>query len=386
VRTLLAFLLVVCPAALADTLRVATYDVDLARDGPGLLYQELLEGPGPDVRAAAAAIRAARPDVLVIQKFDHDLRGRALDAFAALLAEDPDGVDYPHRFAPPVNAGVASGLDLDGDGEAAGWGDGLGWGKFTGHGGMAVLSRLPIDAAAARTFRALRWRDLPGAALPARPDGTPFLGPEAEAALPLSSRSHWDVPVVLPDGGRLHLLTAHPTPPLFDGPEGLNRLRNRDEVRFWIAYLDGAALVDDAGRAAGAPDAPLVLVGNLNLDPLDGQGEREAAQRLLAHPRLGDPAPASAGGAAAAARQGGANARHLGDPALDTADWRDEPGPGNLRVSYVLPSVDLDVTGAGVLWPEDGEPLAAALAEGTPHRLVWVDLAPPRLDPGDGGG
>ena len=46
-----------------------------------------------------------RPDVLVLQKFDHDLRGRALAAFADLLRAGPEGIDYPHRFAAPVNAG-----------------------------------------------------------------------------------------------------------------------------------------------------------------------------------------------------------------------------------------------------------------------------------------
>jgi hypothetical protein len=43
----------------------------------------------------------------------------------------------------------------------------------------------------------------------------------------------------------------------------------------------------------------------------------------------------------------------------------------------VLPSAELEVAGAGVLWPREGEPLAAALAEGGPHRLVWVDLRLP---------
>ena len=83
-----------------------------------------------------------------------------------------------------------------------------------------------------------------------------------------------------------------------------------------------------------------MVLGNLNLDPLDGAGERAAMAALLAHPRLQDPRPASAGGAAAAGT--GVNGGHDGDPALDTADWRDDDGPGNLRVDYVLPSAELD--------------------------------------------
>ena len=56
-----------------------------------------------------------------------------------------------------------------------GWNDAFGWGKFPGHGGMAILSRLPIDAAAARSFRRLLWRDLPSPSLPTGPDGLAVL-------------------------------------------------------------------------------------------------------------------------------------------------------------------------------------------------------------------
>lgn len=368
IPVLLALALLAAAAARAETLRVASYNVDLSRDGPGLLLQELLGEPGPKALAAVAAIQAARPDVLVIQQFDHDQRGFALAAFAARLAGGPRGVDYPHRFAPPVNAGVPAGADLDGDGKATGRGDGHGWGKFPGHGGVAVLSRLPLDAGAARTFRAFPWDALPDARLPASADGAPFLPPAAR----LSSRSHWDVPVILPDGGRLHLLTAHPTPPLFDGPEGRNRLRNADEIRFWTLYLDGVPLTDDAGRTAPAPAAPVVVLGDLNLDPFDGAGEHEAIRALLAHPRLQDPEPASPRAEAAAAAQGGANDRHSGPPALDTADWRDDPGPGNLRVDYVLPDASLRVLAAGVDWPE--VPPDTPSGDAPPHGLVWADI------------
>ena len=115
--------------------------------------------------------------------------------------------------------------------------------------------------------------------LPQGPDGSPFPDPPRQAALRLSSRSHWDVPVVLADGRQLHLLASNPTPPLFDGAEGLNRRRNADEIRFWSAYLDGTPFADDAGAVTAAPDAPLVLLGNLNLDPVDGRGEHSAIAR-----------------------------------------------------------------------------------------------------------
>jgi hypothetical protein len=375
-RCALAAALLAAPAA-AETLRVATWSAGLSREGPGLLLHELDGGPKPQLAAVLRVIRTVRPDVLLLTQFDHDLRGRTLDAFRARLAEGADGIDYAHAFHAPVNAGVPSGRDLDGDGLLMGWGDALGWGKFPGHGGMALLSRLPIDGAAGRTFRGLLWSELPDALLPEHADGSPWPDAEGRAAMRLSSRAHWDVPVELPGGGRLHLLAANPTPPLFDGAEGLNRRRNHDEVLFWGHYLDGRAFRDDQGRVAGPPDAPLVVLGDLNADPFDGDGLHDGIARLLAHPALQDPEPASAGAVAAEAAQGGANATHEGPAALDTADWRDAGGPGNLRVDYLLPSAGLALAGAGVYWPEPGDPMAGVAAKASAHRLVWVDIELP---------
>ena len=363
-------------AASAETLRIATYNTDLSADGPGVLLHDLGRDPDETLTAVIAVIQATRPDVLLLTQFDHDAKGRALTAFRDLLRSGPRGIDYGHVFAPPVNAGVPSGADFDGDTMLMGPDDALGYGKFPGDGGMAVLSRLPIDRDAARTFNNLHWRDLPDALLPVHPDGAPWPDVATQAAMRLSSRAHWDVPVILPDGGRLHLLATNPTPPLFDGPEARNQRRNHDEIAFWSRYLDGTAFPDDQGRTATAPDAPLVVLGDLNADPNDGAGLRDGIAGLLSHPRLRDARPGSAGGAEASQSQGGANAEHSGDPALDTADWRDD-GPGNLRVDYVLPSAGLDVTASGVFWPLPGEPLSAEVAVGSAHRLVWIDIAPP---------
>lgn len=371
----LALMLIVLSAmgpAWAGTLRVAVWDVGLSRDGPGLLLAELAKEPGPQAAAAVAVIQAVRPDVLLLVRFDHDRRGAALAAFRDRLAEGAEAITYPHLFTGPVNAGVPSDLDLDGDGRRMGPGDAWGWGRFPGQGGMAILSRHPLDAGAARSFAALPWRALPGARLPVGADGAPYPDAEAQGLLRLSSRAHWDVPVLLPDGGRLHLLASNPTPPLFDGPERLNQLRNADEVRFWSTWLGGAALADDSGDASPRADGAFVLLGDLNLDPFDGRGDRGAIAALLADPRLQDPAPVSAGAALAAANG------HQGDPARDTADF-DEAKAGNLRLDYVLPSAGLAVAGAGVFWPAPGEPLAEAVAAASAHRLVWVDLALPPL-------
>ena len=372
--------------AAPGTLRIATYNANLVRQGAGVLIKDIAKRDR-QVLAVAEILLRVRPDVVLLNEIDHDPEGVALGRFAALLAEGVGGLpglDYPYLFTAEPNTGVPSRHDLDGDGRTMGPGDALGFGRFPGQYGMAILSRFPLGPV--RTFRSLPWAALPGAEPPLSTDGTPFWPKAVWQALPLSSKSHWDVTVALPGGGELHLLASHPTPPVFDGPEDRNGLRNAAEIAFWAEYLDGTRFADDAGRVAALEeDAAVVVLGDLNLDPLDGDGRREAIGRLLDHPRLQDPRPASAGGVAAAAAQGGANAGHQGDPALDTADWRDEGAdgaPGNLRVDFVLPSRGLEVTGAGVFWPTPDDKLAALVAEqereraSSDHRLVWVDIRP----------
>jgi len=342
--------------ARAETLRVATYNTELSRAGPGLLLRDILKGD-PQVKAVVAVIASARPDVIALQGIDYDLEGAALDALAGALARA--GLDYPYRFAGPPNSGRRSGVDLDGDGRTDGPRDAQGYGRFTGQGGMAVLSRYPIAVGEMRDFTPLPWADLPGATLP-RLNGQPFPSAEAQAVQRLSSVAHWDLPVDTPQG-RLHLLAFHATAPVFDGPEDRNGLRNRDELRLWPLYLDGAL--------GGTPPGRFVLLGDANLDPADGAGRHEAIRALLADPRLQDPHPQSPGARAAA------DSEHRGDPALDTVDW---DGPGNLRVDYVLPAAGLEVQAAGVLWPQTGRSDrgidAETVARASRHRLVWVDL------------
>lgn len=368
----------------ADPIRVATFNASLSRNGPGVLLSDLRKGDQSQIEAVAQIIRITRPDILLINEFDFDLEQLASAAFTDLLrenGEDTKGIDYPFAFARPSNTGLATGFDLNADGKANGPEDAHGYGRFHGQYGMLVLSRFPILADDARTFSKMLWADLPRADLPVHSDGSPFPTAAAQTAIRLSSKSHWDVPIDV-DGRVLHLFASHPTPPVFDGPEDRNGKRNGDEIRFWARYVDGAEFVDDLGRAASRRDAPFVVLGDLNADPFDGDGIHGAIADLLANTKVQDPKPVSLGGAAAAQSQGGANLAHEGDAALDTADWNDSRGPGNLRVDYVLPSADLSIKGAGVFWPAPGEQgydLVGKAKGGRPassdHRLVWVDIA-----------
>ncbi len=338
---------------------MATFNADLTREGPGLLLRDILTAKDPQVEAAAAVVAAAAPDVILLTGIDYDLDGVALAAFAGRVAAA--GADYPYRIALRPNTGMATGLDLDGDGRMGGPGDAQGFGRFAGEGGMAVLSRLPLGQTT--DYSAVLWRDLPGNLMAGA-----GLAEETAAVQRLSTTGHWAVPVDLPGGGPLTLLAWLATPPVFDGPEDRNGRRNHDEAAFWLRLLDGEL-------PFAPPAAPFVLLGDANLDPVDGEGRAEALLALLADPRLQDVRPESAGAAAAAA-QGGASARQRGPAALDTADWPDAPGPGNMRVDYVLPSAGLAVEKAGVWWPDSG-PAADTAAAASRHRLVYVDIRLP---------
>ncbi|WP_273249152.1 endonuclease/exonuclease/phosphatase family protein [Sediminimonas qiaohouensis] len=350
---LLLTLLCAAPAR-ADALRIATYNTDLERDGPGLLLRDILRGQDAQVDAVARVIAAAAPDIIALQGVDFDYHGLSLRAFRGRLAQS--GWPMAHQFALPPNTGLPTGLDMDGDGRRGTPRDAQGYGHFAGQGGMAILSRHPILADKARDFSPLLWRDLPGALLPLK-NGRPFPSAAAQAAQRLSSVGHWAVPVRVRDRD-LWLLSYHAGPPVFDGPEDRNGRRNHDETRFWSLFLDG--------QFGAPPDGAFVLMGGTNTDPADGQGRAGALNTLLSDPRLRDPRPKGRGDTAS-------DAAHTGDPALDTVDWPG-PVPGNQRVDYVLPSAELAVRGAGVFWPAPGDPMAAPVEVASPHRLVWIDV------------
>lgn len=328
--------MVVGPLLAQTPVRLALWHTGLGRDGPGLLLRDIRRGEA-DVLAVRDALVALAPDAVILLDIDFDRDGLALAALAQSLADG--GHAMPIRLAPRPNTGMATDLDLDGDGRRGTPDDAQGWGPFAGAGGIALLSRLPLVEGSLTDHSARLWRDVPDARLP-MVEGRPFPGPEVWAVQRLSTTGHWEITLTTPLGP-LTLWTWHAGPPAFGGPHGRNRARNRDETAFWLHRLNGVF---------GPLSDRFVLVGGANLDARGGDGDRAVMAELLAHPALQDPAPRAPpplGGEASTA----------------TAFWPD--GPGALRVDYLLPSADLRVVESGLVWPPAGGR----------HALLWVDLA-----------
>ncbi len=374
----------------AAMVRFATFNASLNRSAEGELVADLSTPDDAQAANVAEIIQRTRPQILLVNEFDYDAEGRALRLFQDNYLSVPHNgsapIDYPYAYSAPSNTGVPSGFDLNNDGTVGGPDDAFGFGFFPGQYGMAVYSMYPIDVAAVRTFQTFLWKDMPGARLPddpATPPPADWYSPAELQVLRLSSKSHWDLPIKVA-GSTVHFLVSHPTPPVFDGPENRNGLRNFDEIGFWADYvspLRSRYVYDDAGGRGGlAPGARFVIAGDQNSDPLDGDSVPGAAQQLLDSPRVNAARPpVSLGAVQASLLQGGANDAHRSPAREDTADF-DDVAPGNLRADYVLPSAGLSPVRSAVFWPTRSSSLFRLVGDGSfpvpssDHRLVWVDV------------
>ncbi|MBY0588195.1 endonuclease/exonuclease/phosphatase family protein [bacterium] len=378
-------------------IRFATFNVSLAASGAGELIDRLKSGRDEQAISIAQIIRKVRPDVLLMNEFDYDPDGQALNIFKEMYLSNHNltgssvstqPIEYAYAFSQETNTGVASGHDLDNDGvctESAGSPDYArdckGFGFYPGQYGMVLLSRLPIDTKGIRTFRHFRWKEMPAAKLPQDPtSGSAWYSPAELQDLPLSSKSHWDVPIHL-GPHTIHVLASHPTPPVFDGPEDRNGCRNFDEIRFFVDFVQperAGYIRDDGGTAGGLPAGSMfVVLGDLNSDPQDGDSSAVVQWFSSGLVSL-EPIPASKGGEQASTEDGGRNAEHSGNPAQDTSRFPSSRGPGNLRLDYALSSKALQVNDAGVFWPAKSEDrLLHELTNASDHRLVWIDIEAP---------
>ena len=310
------------------------FHAELGRKAPGLLYRDIKAGEASTIEAADRIARG-NCDILGLLGFDFDHYGIALSALVDRIAEQ-GGPTFSYRYSKRPNTGWPSHVDLDMDGRLGTPRDAQGYGLYSGEGGMAILSRHPIQTASIQDYSKTVWRDLPWATLP-KTESSPFLSEAALAVQRLSTTGHWVVPIEV--GSRIvQLMIYHASPPVFDGPEDRNGLRNADETLFWVHHVEETNGSD------------FVLLGAANLDPLQGDGRSGAIRRLLNSPHLQDPFQD-------AARK----------DAL-TVDWTDLD-LGLMRTDYILPSTDFQVVAVGTIWPE------ATASEASRHALIWVELS-----------
>ncbi len=364
-------------------IKVATFNVSmeasnyLARGETGdntVLASILANGNNPQVQNIASIIQRVRPDVLLLNEFDYiekpELGIKAfIRNYLNKAQAGSEAIDYPYFYYSTVNTGQPSPFDLDNDGKATGVGaDAWGYGFYPGQFGMAILSRYPIDSTKVRTFQHFKWQDMPGFLPTKKADGSPWYSDDAWQQMPLSSKSHWDIPVLVGET-TVHILASHPTPPVFDGPENRNGIRNHDEIRFWIDYLnpnDTAYIYDDNGISGGlAENRRFVLLGDLNAS-FDGDGDaiHSAIKELVNHRRIDNSfTPGSQGGAE--------HTPELAHAKYHTASWR-------MRADYVLASdFGFNIKDGGVFWPKKNEPdysLVGSRDASSDHRLVWLKL------------
>jgi hypothetical protein len=381
--------------AAQDSIRFATFNASLNRFNAFDLAAELSAPGSAQPDTIAEIVQRVRPDVLLINEFDFDALGLAAqgfqDNYLSVAHGDAELIFYPYHYVAPSNTGIPSGFDLDNNGSVGGPNDAFGFGFFPGQFGLVVYSMFPIDFDAVRTFQLFRWKDMPDALLP-----DDWYSPVELEVFRLSSKSHWDIPIVIPGDDEpktVHFLVSHPTPPVFDGPEDRNGTRNADEIRFWADYIipsRSSYIYDDDGQTGGlTPGALFVIAGDQNSDPFDGDSIPGSAQQLLDHPLINTRVtPGSDGAVEQSILQGNANTLHFSDPAFDTADFFDGfppppfgGAPGNLRADYVLPRKSLRITDAGVFWPTSDDPLFPLVGTfpfpSSDHRLVWVDVQVP---------
>ena len=378
------------PPPAPGCVRVATFNVALNRKANGQLVSDLKSGD-EQAKRIAVIVQLVAPDILLANEVDYS-EGEAAKLLQEQFFLKPQSSvlktkasSLVHLFTAPVNTGVRSGMDLNANGRDSDNDDNWGYGAFPGQYGMAVYSRFPISEKDVRTFQMFRWSQMPNAKRPKLMDkGTGeesfFHTDEVWGKLRLSSKSHWDVPILI-NGTTLHIIASHPTPPVFDGPEDRNGCRNHDEIRFLRDYVsgtkDGNYIVDDLGKSGPiSADTPFVILGDLNSDPKDGSGLSQGILDLLSSPRVNaEFVPASEGAVEASRLQGKANLKHKANAANDTGDFNDNE-PGNLRIDFVLPSSNCKVVSGGVFWPteEQLKDIDPKLADASDHHLVWLDI------------
>ncbi|MFQ2907677.1 endonuclease/exonuclease/phosphatase family protein [Aeromonas allosaccharophila] len=358
------------------------------------------------IRNVAEIIQRTRPDVFLLNEFDNDGKGEStadLKAFndnylAHAQHAEVTAISYPVMQNFATNTGLQSGYDLNLDGKTTA-DDAWGFGNYHGQYAFAVMSKYPIDTKQIRTFQTFKWKDMPGeqnpiiddckASIPAsRQCGDAWYSDAAWQQYPLSSKNHADVPVLIKtEKGEevIHFLISHPTPPIFANAARHTVKHNRAEIAFWNDYVKGLSyMTDDQGTKGGLKqNAKFVIAGDLNADPLTGDGDLSAIQDLLNNPLMnqaitnGTLIPVSEGGPECVSK-GADCKRNLNRPNPERIT-----NSSVLQLDHVIPSANLNAVKSGVFWPASFEAgyhlvydakLGIAKGVSSDHRMVWVDL------------
>ena len=363
------------------------------------------------IRNVAEIIQRTRPDVFLLNEFDNDGKGEStadLKAFndnylAHAQHAEVTAISYPVMQNFATNTGLMSGYDLNLDGKVnSGPDDAWGFGNYHGQYAFAVMSKYPIDTKQIRTFQNFKWKDMPGEQNPVIDDcnnpkvkipasrqcGDAWYSDAAWQQYPLSSKNHADVPVLIKtEKGEevIHFLISHPTPPIFANAARHTVKHNRAEIAFWNDYVKGLDyMTDDKGTKGGlAKNAKFVIAGDLNADPLTGDGDLSAIQDLLNNPLMnqaitnGTLIPFSEGGPECVSK-GADCKRNLNRPNPERIT-----NSSVLQLDHVIPSANLNAVKSGVFWPASFEAgyhlvydakLGIAKGVSSDHRMVWVDL------------
>jgi hypothetical protein len=384
---LMASLLTLTTSIMAkpNTIRIATFNVSME----ALNYIPYERGVAPNVKGnelalalahnhqqiqnIAEIIQRVNPDIILLNEFDntdsshHDLV-TFINQYLAKSQQNQSPIKFPYFFQGPVNTGVNSGEDLNHNGKKGVLPeDGFGFGYFPGHFAMALLSKYPLDEDNIRTFQHFKWADMPNALQTLVPESnTPWYSESAWKNFRLSSKSHWDIPVLI-DGETIHILASHPTPPVFDGKEDRNGKRNHDEIRFWHDYITPAkaGYIYDDNKISGGLKAKqrFVIMGDQNASAVEGDAMKSGISMLLNSPLIQDANPESAGSQAHQANN--PLAKH------HTASW-------GMRADYILPSkTGFSISNSGIFWPtaeQETFRLVKNRQASSDHHLVWLDL------------
>lgn len=383
------------------------------------------------IRNIAAIIQKKRPDVLLLTEFNNDgVAGSddALKGFQANYLAHPqsmnsvdDGdrlepINYPFVVNYPTNTGLFSGFDLanNGSAEPTDPDDAQGFGFYHGHYAFALMSKYEIDSANTRTFQTFKRADFPHAENPIVAPindvqacteieskygvacGEAWFTDDEWQDVRLSSKNHVDAPILIPTPNgikTINVLLSHPTPSGFDKASDNNKLRNSQEIEFWLHYIEGADFIyDDEGRHGGLTGESFVIMGDLNADALVGTGTQSAyngIRRLMNHPRVNH-AVSQVTGEFAPISQGAAEAPN---PASSWSGLHPYPEIRSAifgsRVDYAVPSSDLEVIDAGTYWQPEGAEGRLLFADdrvgtgvsksiSSDHRYVWTTL---KIDP-----